>query len=92
MAALAGESQHGSGIVARLRDMSGGRVALGEYFAHGRLTADELLARLDLALTAVTRRDISLVIEDLPWLHTWPEGGGGSGDLDHPARQDAEAP
>jgi hypothetical protein len=26
MAALAGENQHGSGIVARVRDLSGGRV------------------------------------------------------------------
>jgi hypothetical protein len=136
MAALGAESQHGSGIVARVRDISGGRVqlragtlftvlaalcaddlvtidrdevvsgrrrryyrlascsrwlpaappgwavpsdlrisdaerdaaasALGEHFASGRLTADELHARLDLALAAVTRRDISLAVQDLP--------------------------
>lgn len=162
MAALAGESQHGCGIVASVRDMSGGRVrlragtlftvldklraddlvridrdevvggrprryyrlssatsgrpvesagpaalpdlrvsdadrdaaaaALGEHFAQGRLTADELHARLDLALAAVTRRDITRVTQDLPWQYAWPEGGDGNGDPDHPARQDAEAP
>jgi hypothetical protein len=162
MAALGGESQDGSGIVARVRDISGGRVqlrvgtlftalamlcaddlvridrdevvggrlrryyrlapcsrwlpveppdpgvpldlrisdaerdaaasALGEHFACGRLTAGELDARLDLALAAVTRRDISLAVQDLPCQHTWPEGGGGRGYLDHPASQAAEAP
>ena len=161
MAALAGESQYGSGIVARVRDMSGGRVqlragmlftvldrllagglvrierdeivcgrprryyrlssssrpprepagpppwpnlrisdadrdaaavALSEYFAQGRLTADELRARLELALSAVTQRDIWGATQDLPWQYAWPEGGGGDGVPDHSARQDAEAP
>lgn len=162
MAALAGGSQHGCEIVARVRDMSGGRVqlragtlftvlarlrdadlvridrdevvggrphryyrlssassrppgeparlavqselrisdadrdaaaaALGDSFAQGRLTAGELHARLDLALAAVTRRDIARATQDLPWQYAWPEGGGGNGDADHPARQDAEAP
>jgi hypothetical protein len=139
MVALAGESQHGCGIVARVRDMSGGRVrlragtlftvldklraddliridreevvgghprqyyrlcsairgrpvepaglaarpdlrisdadrdaaaaALSEHFAQGRLTADELHARLDLALAAVTRRDVTRATQDLPWQH-----------------------
>jgi hypothetical protein len=161
MAALAGESQHGCGIVARVSDMSGGRVqlragmlftvldallaeglvmierdeivrgrprryyrltsssrppvepagpaawpdlrisdadrdaaadALSEYFAQGRLTADELRARLGLALSAVTRRDIWGATRDLPWRYAWPEGGGGDGVPDHSARQDAEAP
>ena len=161
MAALAGESQHGSGIVARVRDMSGGRVqlrpgtlftvldtlladglvrierdeivrgrlrryyrlssssrppvepagaatwpdlrisdadrdaaaaALSEYFAQGRLTAEELRARLDLALSAVTRRDMWGATQDLPWQSAWPEGGGGDGVPDHSAGQDAEAP
>jgi hypothetical protein len=161
MAALAADSQHGSGIVARVRDMSGGRVqlragmlftvldtllagglvrierdeivrgrlrryyrlasssrppvppagpppwpdlrisdadrdaaaaALSEYFAQGRLTADELRARLDLALPAVTRRDIWVATQDLPWQYAWPEGGVGDGVPDHSARQNAEAP
>jgi hypothetical protein len=162
MAALAGESQHGCGIVARVREMSGGRVqlragtlftilarlsadnlvridrdevmcgrpcryyrlssassgrpvepdglaacpdlrisdadrdaaaaGLSTSFAHGRLTTDELHARLDLALAAVTRRDISRAIQGLPWQLRWPEGGGGDGVPDRPARQDAEAP
>jgi hypothetical protein len=161
MAALAGESQHGSGIVARVRDMSGGRVqlragmlftvldtllagglvrierdeivrgrprryyglsssstlavepagpppwphlrisdadrdaaaaALSECFAQGRLTADELRARLDLALVAVTRRDVWVATQDLPWQYAWPEGGGCDGVPDHSARQNAEAP
>jgi hypothetical protein len=162
VAALAEGSQHGSGIVARVREMSGGRVqlragtlftvldtlragdlvrierhevvgghprryyrlspasiersgsparraaradlrisdtdrdfavaALGEHFAQGRLTADELHARLDLALAAVTRHDIARATQDLPWQHAWPEGGGGDGDPDYPAREDAEAP
>jgi hypothetical protein len=162
MAALAGESQHGCGIVARVRDISGGRfqlragtlftvldklraddlvsidrdevvnghhrryyrlssassgrpveparptggpglrisdadrdaaaAALCEHFALGRLTAADLYARLDLALAAVTRRDIAAASSDLPWQLAWPEGGGGDGFPDHPARQDAEAP
>jgi hypothetical protein len=162
IAALAAESQHGSGIVARVRDMSGGRVrlragmlftvldrlraddlvsidkhevvgcrlrryyrlssaiggppiepaapaahadlrvgdadrdaaatALGEHFARGRLTVADLHARLDVALAAVTQRDISRAIQDLPRQLAWPEGGGGDGDPDHSARQDAEAP
>jgi hypothetical protein len=162
MAALAGDSQHGAQIMARVRDMSGGRfqlragtlftvldtlraydmvsidrseivggrprryyrltpassgppaeaaalaarpdlrigdadrdaaaAALGEHFAHGRLTIAELHARLDAALAAVTQRDISRAIQDLPRQLAWPEGGGGDGDLDLPARQAAQAP
>jgi hypothetical protein len=162
MAALAGQSQHPGGIIALVRDMSGGRVQLragtlftvldklradnlvgidrhevvggrprryyrlsladgarpvqpggraarpdlricdadrdaaaadlGEHFAQGRLTADELHTRLGMALAAVTRRDIARATEDLPWQHSWPEGGG-DGDLPaHQARHDAEAP
>jgi DNA-binding PadR family transcriptional regulator len=161
IAALASESQNGCEIVARVRDMSGGRVqlragtlytvldrlraedlvrierhevvdgrprryyrlssagterraeparlaqrpdlrvgdadrdaavaALGDHFAQGNLTADELHARLDLALAAITRRDIGRATQDLPWRHAWPEGGGDDGVPDHPARQDAEA-
>jgi DUF1707 SHOCT-like domain/Transcriptional regulator PadR-like family len=151
VAALAGEGQHGCGIVARVRDISGGRVrlragtlftvldklraddlvridrdevvdgrprryyrlssassgrpvepvglaarpdlrvsdadrdaavaSLCEHFAQGRLTAAELQARLDLALAAVTRRDLARANRDLPWQLAWPEGGGGDGVL-----------
>jgi hypothetical protein len=162
MAALAGESRHGCEIVARVREMSGGRVqlragtlftvldtlraddlvkidryevvsgrprryyrlssacsgrpieparlvahsdlrisdadrdaaaaALGDHFAQGRLTAEELHVRLGQALVAVTRSDIGRATQGLPWQHAWPEGGGGDGDPDHPDRQDAQAP
>jgi DNA-binding PadR family transcriptional regulator len=137
MAALAGQSEHAGGIIARVHDMSDGRVrlrtgtlftvldklraenlvsidrdevvggrrrryyrllpggsarptepsgraphpdlrisdsdrdaaasALSEHCAQGRLTADELHARLGLALAAATRRDIARATEDLPW-------------------------
>jgi Domain of unknown function (DUF1707) len=40
--------------------------ALHEATAQGRLTAAELHARLDLALAAVTWRDISRASQDLP--------------------------
>jgi PadR family transcriptional regulator, regulatory protein PadR len=162
MAALAGQGEHAGGIIARVHDMSDGRVrlrtgtlfavldklrtdnlvsierdevvggrrrryyrllpggsvtlaepgcraphpdlrisdsdrdaavsALSEHFAQGRLTADELHARLGLALAAATRRDIARATADLPWHRGWPEGGVG-GDLPgHQARPDAEAP
>ena len=40
--------------------------ALREHFAHGRLTLEELLARVETALTAATRSEISRVTRDLP--------------------------
>jgi hypothetical protein len=73
-------------------DRDAATAQLGDHFAQGRLTADELHARLNLALGAVTRRDIGRATQDLPWQHAWPEGGGDDGVPDHPARQDAEAP
>jgi DNA-binding PadR family transcriptional regulator len=73
-------------------DRDAAAAALGDHFAQGMLTADELNARLGQALAAVTRRDIGRATQDLPWQHAWPEGGGGDGVPDHPARQDAEAP
>jgi Domain of unknown function (DUF1707)/Transcriptional regulator PadR-like family len=73
-------------------DRDAATAALSNHFAQGRLTADELHARLDLALAAVTQRDIWQATHDLPWQHAWPEGGGDDGLPDHPARQDAEAP
>jgi DNA-binding transcriptional ArsR family regulator len=47
-------------------DRDAAAAALGEHFAQGRLTLDELDARLDAAFTAVTRRDLSRVTCDLP--------------------------
>jgi DNA-binding PadR family transcriptional regulator len=44
--------------------------ALGEHFAQGRLTLDELNARLDAAFTATTHGEISRVTWDLPYLTT----------------------
>jgi DNA-binding transcriptional ArsR family regulator len=40
--------------------------ALGEHFAQGRLTRDELDARLDATLTATTHGELSQVTWDLP--------------------------
>ena len=42
--------------------------ALGEHFAQGRLTLDELNARLDAALTATTHGELSQAARDLPGL------------------------
>src|ERR1700684_988172 len=40
--------------------------ALGEHFAQGRLTLDELNARLDATLTAITHGELSQAARDLP--------------------------
>ena len=42
--------------------------ALGEHFAQGRLTFDELLARLDVTFTATTQSEIAQTTRDLPHL------------------------
>ena len=42
--------------------------ALGEHFARGRLTFDELIARLDAAFTATMRSEIAQTTRDLPHL------------------------
>jgi Domain of unknown function (DUF1707) len=47
-------------------DRDAAAAALGEHFAQGRLTLDELRARLDATLTALTHRDLSRVTRDLP--------------------------
>ena len=44
--------------------------ALAEHFAQGRLTLDELDARLDAAFTATTQGEISRVTWDLPHVMT----------------------
>jgi hypothetical protein len=47
-------------------DREGVAAALGEHFAQGRLTLDELMARLDTAFTATTRGQIAQTTRDLP--------------------------
>jgi DNA-binding MarR family transcriptional regulator len=46
--------------------------ALGEHFAQGRLTLDELDARLDATLTATTHGELSQAAWDLPELAMQP--------------------
>jgi hypothetical protein len=48
--------------------------ALGEHFAHGRLTLDELHARLDATLTATTHGQLSQAVQDLPDPTAFPAG------------------
>jgi DNA-binding PadR family transcriptional regulator len=48
--------------------------ALGEHFAHGRLTLDELHARLDATLTATTHGQLSQAARDLPDPTALPAG------------------
>jgi Domain of unknown function (DUF1707) len=42
--------------------------ALGEHFAQGRLTLDELVTRLDATLAATTHGELTEVVRDLPGL------------------------
>ena len=46
--------------------------ALGEHFAQGRLTIDELSARLEATLTATTSGELSQAAQDLPDLTIFP--------------------
>ena len=46
-------------------DRDAAAAALGEHFAQGRLTLDELNARLDATLTATTHGELSQVAQDL---------------------------
>ena len=47
-------------------DRDAAAAALGEHFAQGRLTLDELDARLDATLTATTHGELSQAAWDLP--------------------------
>jgi DNA-binding MarR family transcriptional regulator len=47
-------------------DRDAAAAALGEHFARGRLTLDELNARLDATLTAATHGDLARAARDLP--------------------------
>ena len=49
-------------------DRDAAAAALGEHFAQGRLTFDELLARLDATFAAITQGEIAQTISDLPQL------------------------
>jgi DNA-binding PadR family transcriptional regulator len=49
-------------------DRDAAAAALSEHFAQGRLTLDELNARLDAALTATTHGELSRATQDLPAL------------------------
>jgi Domain of unknown function (DUF1707) len=53
-------------------DRDAAAAALGEHFAQGRLTLDELMARLDAVLTAATHGDLSQAVKDLPGLTVFP--------------------
>jgi len=49
-------------------DREAAAVALREHFAQGRLTLEELLARLDAALTATRQGEVAQATRDLPQL------------------------
>jgi DNA-binding PadR family transcriptional regulator len=54
------------GVRAGDADRDAAAAALGEHFAQGRLTLDELSARLDATLTATTHGELSQAARDLP--------------------------
>lgn len=54
------------GIRAGDADRDAAAAALGEHFAQGRLTLDELIARLDATLTAATHGELARAAQDLP--------------------------
>jgi DNA-binding PadR family transcriptional regulator len=60
------------GVRAGDADRDAVAAALGEHFAQGRLTLDELSARLDVTLTATTHGELSQVAQDLPNLTVFP--------------------
>jgi hypothetical protein len=47
-------------------DREAAAAALGEHFAQGRLTLDELITRLDATLTATTHGELADATRDLP--------------------------
>ena len=53
-------------------DRDAAAAALGEHFAQGRLTLDELDVRLDATLTATTHGELSQAAWDLPDLTVQP--------------------
>jgi DNA-binding MarR family transcriptional regulator len=66
--------------------------ALGEHFAHGRLTLDELNARLDATLTARTHGELSQAARDLPDLGAlWARVGLPQGKRARPGHKGARS-
>jgi hypothetical protein len=53
-------------------DRDAAAAALGEHFAQGRLTLDELSTRLDATLSATTHGELSQAAQDLPDLTLFP--------------------
>ena len=60
------------GVRAGDADREAAAAALGEHFAQGRLTVDELNARLDATLAATTYGELSQAARDLPDLTLLP--------------------
>jgi len=54
------------GVRAGDADREAAAAALGEHFAQGRLTLDELVTRLDATLTATTHGELAEAARDLP--------------------------
>jgi len=71
---LAGQDQRppAPGLRAGDADRDAAAAALAEHFAQGRLTLDELGARLDATLTATTYGELSHAARDLPDLMVLP--------------------
>jgi DNA-binding MarR family transcriptional regulator len=61
-----------AGVRAGDADRDAAAAALGEHFAQGRLTLDELSVRLDATLTATTHGELSQAAQDLPNLTVLP--------------------
>jgi hypothetical protein len=64
------------GVRAGDADRDAAAAALGEHFAQGRLTLDELSARLDATLAATTHGELSQAARDLPDLTVLPARAG----------------
>jgi Domain of unknown function (DUF1707) len=81
------------GLRAGDADRAAAAAALGEHFAHGRLTLNELNARLDATLTAATHGELSRATRDLPDL-TGPPAWDSfpRGKRARPGRKPAPAP
>jgi DNA-binding PadR family transcriptional regulator len=82
------------GVRAGDADRDAAAAALGEHFAQGRLTLDELNARLDATLTATTHGELSQAARDLPDLTVFPARvsfprGSGQGQVTSPAQLQA---
>ena len=60
------------GVRAGDADRDAAAAALGEHFAQGRLTLDELNARLDATLTETTHGELSQTARNLPDLTVFP--------------------